>query len=203
MVRGVSTSNPRLQRWNERYLRGGGALAPAPLLRQALEGVAPGVALDLACGLGRHALHLAELGWQVVAVDGAEVAVARLRGEAQQRGLAQRVRAEVADLEAEPPGFLVEPGGYDLICDFFYLHRPLLEAIRQGLRAGGRLCAEIHLVDPGAARPMAAEFLLRPGELGALVRGWGWTVLHEVEGRGPEDEHGRAAVQLVAQAPRL
>jgi 2-polyprenyl-3-methyl-5-hydroxy-6-metoxy-1,4-benzoquinol methylase len=37
-----------------------------------------GVALDLACGLGRHALWLASRGWQVSGVDISEVAIGKL-----------------------------------------------------------------------------------------------------------------------------
>jgi 2-polyprenyl-3-methyl-5-hydroxy-6-metoxy-1,4-benzoquinol methylase len=37
-----------------------------------------GVALDLACGLGRHALWPASRGWQVCGVDLSEVAIRKL-----------------------------------------------------------------------------------------------------------------------------
>ncbi len=49
------------------------ALAVMPLVEAAAEryGVSPGRALDLACGTGTAALHLAERGWEVTAVDGA------------------------------------------------------------------------------------------------------------------------------------
>ena len=45
------------------------------------DALAPGKALDAACGTGRHAGHLAELGWQVVGIDGtpAMLDVARAR----------------------------------------------------------------------------------------------------------------------------
>ena len=42
---------------------------PEPLLVEAAEFLAPGRALDLACGTGRNALYLVSLGWRVTAVD--------------------------------------------------------------------------------------------------------------------------------------
>src|SRR5687767_12536021 len=42
----------------------------APVVRAMIEALTPGVALDAACGTGRHAAMLAELGWAVIGVDG-------------------------------------------------------------------------------------------------------------------------------------
>ena len=44
--------------------------------------------LDLGCGVGRHALMLAEMGYAVTALDGAAEGLAVLRDEARARGLA-------------------------------------------------------------------------------------------------------------------
>src|SRR5579862_6819374 len=92
---------------------------PVPLLVEVAEMPRPGRALDLACGAGRNALYLAELGWQVVAVDSSRAAIRLLRERAAAAGF--EVQAQVADLESA--AFVIEPCGYDLICDFFYLQR--------------------------------------------------------------------------------
>lgn len=47
-------------------------------------------ALDLGCGVGRHALALARMGFDVDALDGSEVGIAQLRKSAQAEGLALR-----------------------------------------------------------------------------------------------------------------
>ncbi len=62
--------------------------SPLRILEQVVQYHSPGVALDLACGLGRHAWFLARQGWQVTAVDSSEVAISKLRDAARATGLA-------------------------------------------------------------------------------------------------------------------
>src|SRR5262245_56855482 len=109
-------------RWNERYARGEETYdyRPSPPLPAALDGLAPGLALDLACGAGRHAIYLAERGFRVVAVDWAQAGIEALLAEAKRRSLADRIEAKVADLEAGE--LALEPSRYDIVCDFYFLN---------------------------------------------------------------------------------
>ena len=62
---------------------------PQPVVvRLAAEGGFAGVVLDVGCGTGDNALHVASLGRRVVGVDVAETAVAIARNKAEERGLA-------------------------------------------------------------------------------------------------------------------
>ena len=141
--------------------------APDPLVVEVAEVLLPGEALDLASGPGRNAIYLASLGWRVMAVDRSEVAIGILCGRSE--GLPLTARA--ADLENG--GFRIEPGAYDLICDFHYLHRPLFPRIRAGVRPGGVFVAAIPMVDPEAADgPRNPAFLLEPGELRQQFADW-------------------------------
>lgn len=172
--------------WDQHYADAANLdFTPAPLLVQAAELLPPGRALDLASGPGRNALFLAQLGWQVEAVDSSEVAIRSLRDRA--RGLA--VQARLADLERGE--FAIAPDAYDLICDFYYLQRDLFPQIRAGVRPGGTLVAAIHLFEPGHT----AVFALGPGELRAEFEGW--KILFYSEAR----EHGRsrASAQIIAR----
>ncbi len=54
--------------------------------------------LDLGCGEGRHALFLAERGFEVTAVDISEHGIRKLHRQASTRGLP--VRAEIADMRS-------------------------------------------------------------------------------------------------------
>jgi SAM-dependent methyltransferase len=50
-----------------------------PVVREILDGLPVGVALDAACGTGRHAAYLAELGHTVIGVDSSPGMLARAR----------------------------------------------------------------------------------------------------------------------------
>jgi tellurite methyltransferase len=148
--------------WDEHYSNASNLdLTPAPLLVEIADKLTPGRALDLACGGGRNALYLAQLGWSVTAVDASPVAIAAVLARA--HGLP--IDARVADLERGE--FAIEPGAYDLICDFHYLQRDLFPAIREGVTPGGVFVGAIHLDDGGGHR-----FVVRPGELREEFTGW-------------------------------
>ena len=67
------------ERWNARYADGAyaGRTRPSQLLLQWQRLPRVGRALDVACGAGRNALHLAGLGYQVDAVDVSSAALQR------------------------------------------------------------------------------------------------------------------------------
>jgi SAM-dependent methyltransferase len=72
-----------------------GVVACAARLR--MEGAA--TALDLGCGVGRHALALASIGFETTAFDAAETGLAQVREEASRRGLdVHTVRGQMTDL---------------------------------------------------------------------------------------------------------
>ncbi len=52
-----------------------------PLVHAMLDAIEPGVALDAACGTGRHASKLADLGHRVIGVDATEAMLAIARGK--------------------------------------------------------------------------------------------------------------------------
>ena len=201
---GREMDNPQIAKWNARYAGRRHAIGadPLPLLTAGVADVPPDRALDLACGTGRHAVWLAARGWQVDAVDGAAAGIELLLARAERAGCRERIRPHVADLEADPPAFVIAEGAYDLIVDCFFLHRPLFAAIRRGVRPGGLLVAALHLPAPDTER--GHGYVLEPGELKKLVTGWGWLLLHSEE-RGPSgggaSDHGLGVAEIVARRP--
>jgi SAM-dependent methyltransferase len=183
--------------WDERYSRGEHIIIePMPLLARATRAIAPGRALDLACGPGRHAIFLAERGWQVTAVDASRVGIELLKKNALASGV--EVDARVADLERN--GFEIEREAYDLIGVFYYLQRDLFAQIRAGVRAGGLVIAAIHMRDDAPdAHPMNEDYLLQPGELRAEFSGW--EIMHDYEGPSTEGGHRRRTAEIVARKP--
>jgi len=113
----------------------------------------PGRALDLGCGPGRNALHLAAAGFRVDAIDLSATAIAwgRERADAAGVDVGWRVAdAFTADL----------PGPYDLVVDsgcFHHLapHRRLdyLRLLQRVLVPGGLLCLTCFTTDGGVAVP--------------------------------------------------
>lgn len=126
-----------------------------------------GDALDLACGSGRHAIWLAEQGFQTLAVDRDPLALERIDREAARRGLP--IRTKTVDLENGQP--FLEPGTFDLIVVVHYLHRPLWPALVRAVRPGGVLLYETFTRAQAArGKPTNPAYLLEPGELLTLVR---------------------------------
>ncbi|WP_030606689.1 class I SAM-dependent methyltransferase [Streptomyces sclerotialus] len=79
--------------------------------------LAPGRALDLGCGPGRNALHLAAAGFQVDAVDLSPAAVGWARERAREAG------ADIRFLQGDAFALTAELGGpYDLIYDSGCFH---------------------------------------------------------------------------------
>ena len=162
------------ERWNARHARslaeGTVDATPAEWLaeREALFAArAPGRALDVACGLGRHALWLARLGFTVDAVDVADIAVAHVAAMARERGLSVRASRE----ELRAPGSLPEPP-YDAIVVVHFLDRDLLPRFADALAPGGLLAVEAFLAHPGADwGPSNPDHVLAPGELPRLLGG--------------------------------
>jgi tellurite methyltransferase len=154
--------------WNQRYDQGSHAsLDPDPFFVRAYrEFVEPrfkyvGRALDLAGGLGRHALYLAERGWLVTLMDISDVALKQARRQAEQADL--HIFAEQVDLtDAQLP-----EDAFDLIVVFFYLERNLFPQIAAPLRPGGMLIYKTYTEEQQklSGGPLHPMHLLQSGEL--------------------------------------
>ena len=140
-----------------------------------------GIALDVACGRGRHALWLAEHGFFVRAVDRDRDAIAFLNDEALRRKAA--VDATVVDLESGDPELGIEH--FDLIVAVNYLHRPLFPFLLTALRSQGVLVYETFTREQALrGKPTNPDYLLEPGELRRLVGPLSILASREGEDRG-------------------
>jgi SAM-dependent methyltransferase len=180
--------------WNARYKRGEHTNdEPVPFVLQFASRLRPGRALDVACGPGRHALWLAEHGWQVTAVDSSNVAIEMLQQRAAEKKLT--VDARIADLERHE--FIIEPRSYDLIVVCNYLQRDLFPQIKEGTRTGGLVLAVIAMVDQDPnIKPMNPAYLLKPGELRKEFEEW--ERIWYFEGK-PGDGPRRAIAEIAAR----
>lgn len=119
--------------------------------------------LDLACGHGRHARHLAALGYLVEAVDRDAQALAGLSGCA-------NIETRCLDLEGGPWPY--HGAKFAGIVVSNYLWRPLLPSLLQLLDKGGVLIYETFMNgNERFGKPSNPAFLLRKDELRFIVRG--------------------------------
>jgi len=127
-------------------------VAPAEWVVRWAPLITPGRVLDLACGGGRHARHLAGLGHEVTALD-------------REPQPLESIRFVRADLEDGSPWPL--PGeAFQGIVVANYLHRPLFPLIERALATGGVLIYETFMLgNERFGKPSNPAFLLRPGEL--------------------------------------
>lgn len=150
-----------------------------------------GRVLDVACGSGRHALWLAASGFDVTAIDRDAERIGRLKETAAQ--LALRITTHVIDLETDPPPSLGSQI-YDVVVVFNYLHRPLMPALREAVKVGGRIFYETFTRRQAErGRPRNPAFLLEEGELERLMAPF--TILRSREG----DIDGRFIASVVAE----
>lgn len=95
--------------------------------------------LDLAGGIGRHALWLAKKNWQVTVVDISEVAIQKLDAKARQLDLALSLFA----LDASEYPF--EAASFDLIVMFYHFDRDICRRVFSALKPGGFLICKSSL----------------------------------------------------------
>jgi 2-polyprenyl-3-methyl-5-hydroxy-6-metoxy-1,4-benzoquinol methylase len=195
---------PARERWNDRY---GGGFEPFPdaaaewlvehrvLLSELLADGGNPRALDVACGDGRNARWLAELGFAVDAVDVSDVAVEALRSAAAERGL--NVDARAVDLEHDA----LPDGRYDVVVCMNYLQRDLFAALEGALAPGGLLLyetfARAHVEELGKAFNPA--YVLDRNEL--LQAFDALHVCHYREGVVERGGEPRGVASIVAQRP--
>jgi tellurite methyltransferase len=144
-------------KWNAKYREGYYPTDPAGIVKE-FSRLAPGrKALDIAAGSGRHALFLAQQGFDVEAVDISE------EGLALAAAAHPGIRTICADLDV----FDIAAARYDLIVNIFYLNRRLFPQIREGLKPGGVLIFESLLETPEhqGSTDRCRDYFLRPNEL--------------------------------------
>ncbi len=147
---------------------------PSPFLERVLPQLPHGRVLDVAAGSGRESVFLALHGFEVEAWDRAPEALERAEALAANHGV--RIQTRVADLERQA---LADPGEFQVVMVFRFLHRPLLPWLQRAVAPGGALVYETYRQGQELhGRPTHARFLLAPGELSSAFPSLS-VVLHE------------------------
>jgi len=131
-------SNADILKWDAKY-RSSEAIVSIEPEQELLEygSILPqsGQALDLACGLGKNALFIAQRGFDVTAIDGSDQGLDKLRNSARAHGLAHQIKTRQADLDQ----YSFAEAYFDLILVVRYLNRDLFSGIVSALKPGGVL----------------------------------------------------------------
>ena len=182
------------ERWNAKYAAGTYAARthPSALLAGWMDRLPRGRALDVACGMGRNAIHLAAHGYAVDAMDISGVALARAR----ERAGAAGVEVNWIETDLERPD--LAGGAYDVIVVARFLDRPLIPRLIDALRPGGHVVYDHHYITPAdVGGPVSRRFRARPNEL--LDRFRALRVLFYEEGITTDPDGSRMALaRLVA-----
>lgn len=184
--------------WDERFRAGDYPTDPdpSPVLRRHVDQFPEGRALDVATGTGRNAVFLAERGYRVDALDQSRVGLEVARGNAADRGVADRVEWIQADASAH--GF--PDSAYDVITVSYYQVVDRLPDITEALTPGGVLFVEHHLrsSDEVDAGPPGDRYRFGANEL--LHACLGLTVLYfETVTEESDDGRRSATTRIVAR----
>ena len=161
-----------------------GTLEPSAWLVRHSSLIAPGArVLDIAAGRGRQSIYLAAHGARVIAVDCDAEALATF-------ATTHNITTRVADLETDDWPLAGEH--FDAVVCVHYLYRPRLASLLELLGDTGVLIYETFAVGNEAyGRPSNPAYLLREGELLALVQGRMSVVAFE---QGLTSQYGTTAV---------
>lgn len=114
---------------------------PVKFLRDNIQLLPKGKALDLATGEGRNGVFLAKNGFDVLGLDISEVGLQKAQKLAAENNVTIQTRA--VDLESVK----LEKNAYDVVLCMYYMQRDLFPQIKESLKSGGMVVFETHNVD--------------------------------------------------------
>lgn len=168
---------------------------PHELVASIVTGLTPGRALDVAAGEGRHAIWLAQRGWEVTAIDFSAVGLAKGEAEARRRGL--EITWVVDDVTTWEP-----PHDYELVLvSFMHVTADVFSTLREYVAPGGHLLVVGHArrnLTEGVGGPQDPAMLLDPDQLRAAAGDLTVLRLEEI----PRETPDGTAIDIVLDAYR-
>ncbi len=188
---------PQVQ-WNKRYEEMDQLWISEPdsALVETLGLLRPGRALDLGCGEGRNALHLARNGWEVTAVDFSEVALDRLKAASTEGELNIDIVCEDFNLYIQRVNkkfdLVVVANIHPASEERFKMYSQIRDLVNPG---GHIFIIGHHLDSLGQAGPHDPDRLLSEAEIEKAFLGFELKVLTKVVNIA---DHGHESPSLVA-----
>ncbi len=147
-------------KWNKKYTDKPSLLKNRPAsskLEIILKQIKNGNALDVASGIGRNSIYLANNGFEVDAIDISEVALDHLRSQ----NIAN-ITTHLVDLDS----YIPNTNTYDLIVMTNFLDRDLIAKLNHSLKTNGYILIETYMDHPVNEKEGSnPDFLLAKEEL--------------------------------------
>lgn len=162
-------------KWNEKYrerLEDSNSSKVNDNLKKFAAYFQGGHAVDLACGLGGNSLYLAQLNYDVTALDISDVAVKHVQELADYHGLS--VHATVCDL-TKIANLPLKENHYDLVIITNYLQRDLFPILSKIVKENGLIFIETFYKTPNSTDKndhMPEKFKLNSNELLNVFHNW-------------------------------
>ena len=173
--------HPDRERWNAKYLAGRGGHGANVRLIMHRDRLSRGRALDVAAGAGENASILSLAGWNVVASDLSEEAIARTRKRARE------LKTDLSFVQADAVKLPFRPSSFDTVVCTYFLDRGAARRLPDLLRPGGTLFFMTHRLGHQKYVPdLPAQYCLEAGEVKALFPSL-TAVLHDEADDGQED----------------
>jgi tellurite methyltransferase len=184
------------KRWDQRFKGEEFAFGKKanPFLRRHIALLPKGKALDLATGEGRNAVFLAQHGLDVDAVDISEIGLRKAQK------LAREMRVKIHTFLADLDTYQIGREQYDLITNFYFLDRSLVQKMKRSLKKGGMVVFETYTLEHrrlGTGGPKDPRYFLTPNELLNLFKEF--RILFYREGIFKEGGKRKAIASLIAQ----
>ena len=143
------------QRWDKKHSKNMMPQEPIKLIKKYAFLATDKIALDIACGNGRHSRYLVSLGFKVDALDISSVAIEQLQG-------IENINAKEVDFDT----YTLDKQKYDLITVTYFLERRLFPQMIEALKPNGMLIMETFIHHEKNERtPSNPTFRLNEGEL--------------------------------------
>lgn len=184
------------EKWDQKYLKKSQLLKPrepSKNLQEYIVHCEGTKALDLACGSGRNSIFLAQQGFEVDALDIAQIAIEALTVDAKNRNLLSKVNAHQVDLDS----YEIEQDKYDIIIMSNFLDRAVLRAAIDALKKDGLLFVETYMIsDENEKEQSNLDNLLQKQELKSMVND-SWQTLHYDEFENEDYEIYKMKKQVI------
>ena len=188
---GVDSKPRDKERWDNKYneefyIYG---KEPVPFLRENVDLLPKGKALDIAMGEGRNGVFLATQGFDVLGIDISEVGLAKAHRLAEENGV--EIQTAIVDLE----NYDMQKNSYDVVLCMYFLQRDLFPQIKDSLKSGGMAVIQTYNTDYLKYANFNKKYLLDVNELLEIFKGYK-IIRYEMYDDGEE-----AYSSIIAQKP--